>query len=76
MNHRMNESEIAETVNISTERMRRILQEHLCMTNLSTRWVPLLLTLGERKQNRVKRIFQPILLHFVRATQPKICVDS
>jgi histone-lysine N-methyltransferase SETMAR len=36
--------EIAETVSISTERVRNILHEHLTMKKLCSRWVPRLLT--------------------------------
>ena len=44
--------ESAEMVNISDERIRIILHEHLSMRKLSTRWVPHFLTV-EQNRNRV-----------------------
>ena len=43
--------EIAESVRISTERIRNILHEHLTMRKLCARWVPRLLT-PDQKQRR------------------------
>ena len=41
-------SEITDMVQISTERVRYILHEHLGMKNLSSRWVPLFLTIDQK----------------------------
>jgi|SRR5687768_3191449 len=45
-------SEIADTLHISTERVRNILHEYLDMKKLSARWVPRMLTI-DQKQKRV-----------------------
>lgn len=37
--------EIAEALNLSTERAHNIIHQHLCMKKLSARWVPRLLTI-------------------------------
>ena len=47
-------SEIAETLKISTERVRHILHECLDMKKLSARWVPRLLTI-DQKQERIDK---------------------
>ena len=44
--------EIADIVDISSERIQNILHEKLGMRNLSVRWVPRLLTM-EQKRNRM-----------------------
>ena len=54
--------EIAEAVGMSTERVYHILTEELGMKELSTRWMPRLLTL-DHKRTRVEMSKQ-ILTHF------------
>ena len=41
--------EIAEIVFISTERVVNILHIHLCIVKLCARWVPRLLTIGQKR---------------------------
>ncbi|GFV45776.1 histone-lysine N-methyltransferase SETMAR [Trichonephila clavipes] len=41
--------EIAEVINMSKERVCRILNQHLGMKKLSARWVPRLLTLDQKR---------------------------
>ena len=41
-------TEVAETAGMSTEPVRSILHEHLCMTKLYAIWVPRLLTLDPK----------------------------
>ena len=43
------EREIAEIVYISTERVVNILHTHLCMRKLCAKWVPLLLTIDQKR---------------------------
>lgn len=50
---RLNVTEIAETVKMSTERVRNILYNYLGMEKLCAKWVPRLVTLDQKLRRKI-----------------------
>ncbi|GFX83134.1 histone-lysine N-methyltransferase SETMAR [Trichonephila clavipes] len=71
--HRIKVREIAAIMNMSKERVCHILNQHLGMRKLSTRWVPRLLTLDQKRYPM--NISNALLAKFRRNKSPSLGAD-